>query len=89
MYGSVLTLLVFHMLPETPEANLARIWQEIRAWYNRYLNKLSMFVRQSGFPKLRGKAAEIRYLAGPMLEVWRRRMNQGVQLHRRDSSCLV
>ncbi|CAK9036021.1 unnamed protein product [Durusdinium trenchii] len=68
MYGSVLTLLVFHMLPETPEANLARIWQEIRAWYNRnpvpvrfrYLNKLSVFVRQSGFPKLRGEAAEIR-----------------------------
>ena len=55
----------------------------------RYLNKLSMFVRQSGFPKLRGKAAEIRYLAGPMLEVWSRHMNEAVQLHRRDSSCLV
>ena len=48
-----------------------------------------MFVRQSGFPKLRGKATEIRYLAGPTLEVWSRHMNEGVQLHRRDSSCLV
>ena len=48
-----------------------------------------MFVRRGGFPKLRGKAAEIRYLARPMLEVWSRHRNEGVQLHRRDSSCLV
>ena len=33
----------------------------------RYLNRLAMFLRQNGCPKLRGKAAEIRYFGKPLL----------------------
>ena len=56
------------------------IWQDIVQFYKthntpvrfKYLNRLSMFEKKSSkYPKLRGKAAEIKYLAEPLLHVWK------------------
>ena len=66
MFGSVMWLLCFVVMPETPLQNLLACWIFISRFYKeqetehrfKFLNKLSMFVRKSGFPKLRGKAAE-------------------------------
>ena len=80
VYGSILSLLVNHVMPDAdPTRNLASIWASIQQFYKehhvacryKYLNKLSMFERKPpAYPKLRGKAAEIKYLAGPMLNLW-------------------
>ena len=92
MYGSCLALLVKYVMPGSAIGNLQVLWAEIKQWYKdhpqpvqfRYLTKLSMFIRQTGFPKLRGKAAEIRYFAGPMLHVWSNHMNPAIALHNRN-----
>ena len=69
-------------MPNDPQANLNRIWSDIVSYYRmhntkvryRYLNKLTMYLRKSGTPKLRGKAGEIRHLAHPMLHIWNKHM---------------
>ena len=91
-FGAVLTLLVYHVLPADPEENVVQIWDEIKTDYQqynvpvryRYLNKISMFYRPAyGFPKLRGKAAEIKYFGATLLRVWEKHMNVEIELHRR------
>ena len=82
VYGSILALLTVQIMPNDPQANLNRIWSDIVSYYRthntkvryRYLNKLTMYLRKSGTPKLRGKAGEIRYLAHPMLYIWNKHM---------------
>jgi len=82
VYGSVLALLTVQIMPNDPQANLNRIWSDIVSYYRmhntkvryRYLNKLTMYLRKSGTPKLRGKAGEIRHLAHPMLHIWNKHM---------------
>ena len=96
MYGSILAMLVQWILPSTPESNLSQVWNKIQEWYRnhqvpvrfKYLTKLSMFIRKTGFPKLRGKAAEIRYFAGPMLHVWEQFHNPHIELHKRTLKAL-
>ena len=41
-----------------------------------------MFVRRGGHPKMRGKAAEIRYVGAPLLAVWEQEMRRGLMTHR-------
>ena len=88
-YGSVLSLMVHFVLPGQPEKNLETIWKDIQEYYRefqtpvryKYLNRLSMFQRKT-YPKLRGKAAEIKYLAGPLLHVWQKYYNPQLSIHR-------
>ena len=50
----------------------------------RYLTKLSMFIRSGGkYPKLRGKASEIRHFGKALLALWNQFSNQALLLHRR------
>ncbi len=64
MFGSVFILLVYDVLPGTPQANLDECWEFIQDYYKahntayqyQYLNKLTMFVRKTGYTKLRGKS---------------------------------
>ena len=50
----------------------------------RYLTKLSMFIRSGGkYPKLRGKASEIRPFGKALLALWNQFSNQALLLHRR------
>ena len=92
-FGSTLALLTCtDMMDEGSEAaNLERCWSFIQRFYREhrtkvrfgYLNRLTMFLRQSGCPKLRGKAAEIRYLIHPLLALWKEFQNPELLLHKR------
>ena len=92
VYGSVLSLLVRHVLPgNNAQANLAQIWRDIQWHYSqypvpvrfKYLNKLSMFERKHpAYPKLRGKGAEVKYLCGPLLYCWQKYHSEHLQVHR-------
>ena len=89
-FGSVLTLLTCQMMPASEQTNLNSCWDFIVAYYREhktkvrfsYLNRLTMFLRQSGCPKLRGKAAEIRHFVHPVLALWKHHMNGALLLHR-------
>jgi len=50
--------------------------------YRHALTKLSMFVKQQGYPKLKGRAAEIRHLGPTMAALCDQHMNPGVLIHR-------
>ena len=92
VYGSIFSLLTkFAMGGGSPLANLQILWRDIQSYYNshqvpcrfRYLNKMSMFQRKEGqYPKLRGKAAEIKWLFGPMLYLWEKYHKPALQVHR-------
>lgn len=91
-YGSIFKLLVRRVLPDEPLKNLRVIWSEIQKYYKehkvtsryRSITKLTMFERKGqSFPKMRGKASEIRHLAGPLLAVWEAHMNESLDIHRR------
>lgn len=89
VYGSVLYVLCFMVLPGRPVENLATCWSFIKQYYkdhrtsNRYqsISKLSMFLRKTGVIKLRGKAGEIRGLGPALWELWAAYMNPGLEIH--------
>lgn len=92
LYSSILYLLAFHVLTGSPDANMSWLWAEIQRHYKQfdihghfqYLNRISMFWRpKTKSLSLRGKAAELRSLARPLLEVWAARMTPGIALHRK------
>ena len=88
-YGSILALLTVQIMPGNPQQNLNVLWADILTFYRangtkvryRYLNKLGMYLRKSGTPKLRGKAGEIRHLAPAMLFVWNRHKGADTSVH--------
>ena len=92
-YSSLMFLLVFHLYAAgSPEQSMAAFWRDVQAAYRlfgvtnrfRYLNKISMFMRpKTNNLGLRGKAAEIRGLARPMLHIWSDKMTQGLDIHRK------
>ena len=90
VYASIFHLLCFVMLPQSPLQNLLSIWEEMKALYKslnithryHYFNRLTMFQRKSGPPKLRGKAAEVHHLHKVMLQLWLKHCNQQLAVHR-------
>lgn len=92
--GSVLFMLTHRMMPGSAIDNLRRIGVMVRrlqkerftctsrfpmaAW-----NRLSIFLRKKGFPKLRGKAGVIQGVVGPIEFIWQRYMSQDNLVHRR------
>ncbi|CAE8680872.1 unnamed protein product [Polarella glacialis] len=92
LYGSVFYLLVFEIMDGDPLANLQEIWtftqahQKRTGCVNKYLqrlNKLSMFKKKTGYPKLKGRACEIKGLDQAMLDVWTKYMQVTNAVHRR------
>ena len=90
-FGSILSLLVRHVMAGNPQENLKQVWNEIQKFYKenntpvrfRYLNRLSMFERKSPqYPKLRGKAAEVKHLAGALEHCWKKIYNPNLQVNR-------
>lgn len=90
VFGSVLALLTCTgMMDGTPERNVTALHRFFQDFYRRdntpvryrYLNRLTMFLRQSGCPKLRGKAAELRYFGKPLLAAWEKWMNCRISVH--------
>ena len=91
IFGSVMYLICFVVLKEdNPKVNLAKVWGWIQEYYaqhkptNRYrsLRKLTMFVRRKDFPKLRGKAAEIKGFGPVILYLWKKVMDEEDKVHR-------
>ena len=92
LYGGVLTLLVMYMLPDTPDANLRRIWIHICRLYDeldikhRYGNlKATMFATRG---KLKGTAAEVRHFGHVLAELWKHYWNSEKDLHKQIELCL-
>ena len=91
MFGSVLALLTHTVLPATPLENLKRVWARVLHFYkasrtpaaNRFrsLGKLSMFVRRTGYPKLRGKGHELKHFGRALLDVWQHFHNPVIRIH--------
>ena len=82
-FGSVFWLLCFECLDLAPLSNLHTIWNFIkeaqqgdnsRHKYRHRLDKLSMFVKKTGFPKLKGRASDIRGLDKALLSCWQQFM---------------
>lgn len=83
-YGSVLTLLTEDLLPEDCLANFKTVAAWIRAFqknsgtkhpYRHKLDKVSTFKKKKGFPKLKGRAADIRGLDQTMYMLWQQHRN--------------
>ena len=78
IFGSVLYMLCFVIMPLTPLENLKQCWAFIKRFYKNHgvknklfnLTKLSMFVRKKDYPKLRGKAAQIKAVGPAILALW-------------------
>ena len=79
--GSVLWLLVYEVLDETPAANMHRVWVDIVKHYkednvsNQYSNLgLGSFCNpdnpKEGYPKLKGRRAEVAHLVEPLCKTW-------------------
>lgn len=92
LYGSVFHLLVFKLMGGTPLANLSDIQEWILSFqrlndvqypYRHRLDKLSMFQKKSGYPRLRGRAADIMGLDTAMLGLWKEHMEAGNVVHKR------
>ena len=91
-YGSVLHLLCYEVLPGDPATNLDVIWADILQYCkdhsigDRYRHmKLSLFTKARtpyvAFPKMRGKAIEIRNLGEALCHVWASNMDVTNLLH--------
>ena len=80
LYGTIFWMLCFEQMPQSPLENLIRLGRWIRAFqshhkvsakYSQGLTKLTMFQKKTDYPKLRGKAIEIRDLAYCMVAAWK------------------
>ena len=88
--GGIWYYMCFYLLPQSPAQNLARLWSELQLLYKelnvehryQYFNRLQMFCRRSGPPKLRGRAAEVRGMILPLMHLWQRYHNPALLLHR-------
>ena len=86
--GSVLWLLCYEILRVgSPARNCSYVFKQIKLFYSahrtptQYTNlTLSMFTTESEpdarMPKLKGRAAEVRHLNEPLLEIWRNNMDR-------------
>ena len=79
LFGSVFWLLCEEMMQRSPLVNLHELWNFLKTYqaehkvhspYSQRLNKLSMYKKQTDFPKLRGKASEIKDMAAAMEAMW-------------------
>lgn len=91
LFGSIIHMLVFYLLPNTHLNNLAQIGDFIKHYqkthhskhpYRMRLDKMTMFQPKKGYPKLRGRAADIAGLHAAMLELWSLHMDEANLQHR-------
>ena len=90
IYGSVLYLLCHVLMPDEAEENLRKIAAFIKDFQKseqttvRYsqLFKFSQFQRGKEYPKMRGKAGELRHVGNAILALWRAYMVERREIHR-------
>ena len=93
IFGSLFYLICFVVMKDlgSPKQNLLTVWKWIKEYYqenkirNKYrsIRKLSMFVRKRDYPKLRGKAAEIKGFGPVAVHLWKKVMSPKDKVHRR------
>lgn len=82
MLGSVMWVLCYIVMPDSPAANMKQLWSFIVGFYSshqvttQFSNlSLSSFTDENNpkgsYPKLKGKGAEVQNLVWPMLEAWK------------------
>lgn len=91
--GSVLYLLCYVIMPQDPLSNLRQIGLMVSRFQRQlelptrvpmnFFTKLSLFKRKTGFPKLKGKAAQVKALVPTLARVWQRWSSQDNLHHRR------
>ena len=88
MFGSVLFVLCFHVMPGTSTENVKAAWTSICRFYRVHSTKtqftnmrLSSFHEAGEYPKLKGKGAEIKDLTPALLELWMEHSNPMEQEH--------
>ena len=77
-YGGLFFYMTFFLLPQQPKDNLAYLWSRMQYWYKQlrithkyhHFNRLTMYVRKSGPPKLRGRGAEVMGLCKVCVKIW-------------------
>ena len=97
LYGSIIWLLVHECLHAEPLDNLKVVWDFIvkfqkkdpsRHRYRHRLEKLTMFQKAKGYPKLRGKAADIQGLDLALCKCFQHYMDRENQQHIQASALL-
>lgn len=98
--GSVLWMLVFRVMPDTPSKNMQALWQQISECYAelrtavQYTNlSIGSFcdpAKPSGhYPKLKGKGAEVKHLSAVLCKVWATNMDPDCHEHRLIADLLL
>ena len=80
LYGSTINKLIQEVMPNAVEENLRVVMAEVTEEYNargvplqeRFTSIRLGMISQTGSVKLKGKAAEVKSLAHPLLRVWTR-----------------
>ena len=96
--GSVLYILIFHVMGGLPKDNLKSTWSYMKTWYKQHackeryssFSKLTMFVnvKKKTSPKLRGKAAQVCALIPCLLDLWTERMDAANPIHKKVKTLL-
>ena len=90
-FASVFFLMVHWILPhEQPELNLQFVWSRMQQLYQalgvdhryHYFNRMTMFMRKTGPPKLRGRGAEVKGLCPVILALFQELHNPFLETHR-------
>jgi hypothetical protein len=87
-FGSVLKYITHYLLPGSPDENLEICWGLIQAGYRgerggRFGNlRVAMYDKDGEFPRLKGKAGEIRHFGKALLYAFENLMDHESQLHR-------
>jgi hypothetical protein len=95
--GSMLWLLCFRQLPDSPAENMAKVWTQLLVYYKEFGLKdqfsslaISSFIEEkqarTAFPRLKGKGAEVKNLVKPMLAVWSKFKKRTVHDRRAESA---
>ena len=95
VFGSVLFMLCFTILGGSPDANVEKVFERLQAYWQAHPStsttkyqqlSIAMFCKTrtpyAQFPKLRGRAAEVKSLGPALLHVWSESMNPASTQHR-------
>ena len=93
-YASVLWLACYKVLPDSPAQNLVFFFCLCKQWWREHPSRrttygrilLQMFINPAEpydhYPMLKGRAAEVRHLAGAILFAWEQIMSTGDAIHK-------
>lgn len=99
LLGSVLFLLTFVIMPESPEENMSALWKKIVDYYKTFsvatqysTLQLSSFCAPTKptehYPKLKGKGAEVKDLVAPLCAIWKDITKSRKDSYKMVSTCL-